>query len=65
MRKLAQKRYARALAFATQKHDGQMRIGGDAYITHPVAVAQIVRDWGYPTQENKVSRFHCFPIYLP
>ena len=58
MRKLAQKRCARALAFATQKHDGQMRIGGDAYITHPVAVAQTVRDWGYPAAYQIAALFH-------
>ena len=37
-----------ALAFATQKHDGQTRRGGLAYITHPVAVAEMLaaREFG-------------------
>lgn len=40
--------YRRALAFATEKHAGQVRVGGLPYITHPVAVAEIVhaRDLG-------------------
>ena len=58
MRKRAEQTYARALAFATQKHAGQMRIGGDAYITHPVAVAQTVRDWGYPVSYQIAALFH-------
>ena len=31
-------RYTAALAFASKKHSGQLRIGGDPYITHPAAV---------------------------
>ena len=29
----------RALIFAEEKHAGQKRIGGDDYITHPIAVS--------------------------
>ena len=32
-----------ALEYATQKHAGQKRIGGDDYITHPIAVCEIVK----------------------
>ena len=58
MRKRAGVRYAQALAFATEKHAGQKRIGGDEYITHPVAVAEIARAWGYPTAYQIAALFH-------
>ena len=32
-----------ALVYATEKHKGQKRIGGDDYITHPIAVCEIVK----------------------
>ena len=52
------KRYEAALAFATRKHAGQKRIGGDDYITHPVAVAEMVRAWGYPVSYQITALFH-------
>ena len=58
MHKDVRVRYARALAFATDKHTGQKRIGGDDYITHPVAVAEIVRAWGYPVSYQIAALFH-------
>ncbi|MBM4415752.1 MAG: bifunctional (p)ppGpp synthetase/guanosine-3',5'-bis(diphosphate) 3'-pyrophosphohydrolase [Chloroflexi bacterium] len=33
-----------ALDFATRAHDGQLRQSGDPFITHPVAVAQLVAE---------------------
>ncbi len=51
-------RYAKALAFATEKHDGQYRIGGLPYITHPVAVAELLRDQGYNTDYQIAGLFH-------
>ena len=36
----------RAAAAATSAHDGQIRRTGEPYITHPIAVAQIVADLG-------------------
>lgn len=50
--------YDDALFFAEQKHRGQMRIGGAPYITHPVAVAGILRDWGYPLEYQITGLFH-------
>ena len=38
-----EERYDNALRFAAEKHKGQFRIGGDEYITHPMAVAEIVK----------------------
>ncbi len=34
----------RALEFAIEKHDGQMRRSGEPYVTHPVAVARLVAE---------------------
>lgn len=50
--------YSKALAFATQKHSGQLRIGGAPYITHPVAVAQLVRESGYGLDYQMTALFH-------
>ncbi|MFZ1812417.1 MAG: RelA/SpoT family protein [Candidatus Saccharimonadales bacterium] len=35
-----------AITLATEKHKGQKRRSGEAYITHPLAVAGILCDWG-------------------
>lgn len=51
-------RYAAALAFATKKHEGQFRIGGLPYITHPVAVAKIVEEKGGDTDAVITALFH-------
>ncbi|MGN1104257.1 MAG: HD domain-containing protein [Candidatus Coproplasma sp.] len=51
-------RYNHALAFATQKHEGQFRIGGLEYITHPVSVAQIVIEKGGDTDAAIAALFH-------
>ena len=51
-------RYEKALAFATEKHSGQFRVGGLPYITHPVAVAELLRDKGYDTDYQIAGLFH-------
>ena len=38
-----------AYEFAREAHSGQMRQSGDPYITHPVAVAEILIDLGLDT----------------
>ncbi len=36
----------RALSFAVDKHRGQNRVSGEPYVTHPIAVADIIIDLG-------------------
>lgn len=47
-----------ALEFAAQKHKGQYRVGGAEYITHPIAVAEIVRANGKNTDYQIAALFH-------
>ena len=51
-------RLKRALDFATEKHKGQKRIGGDDYITHPVAVCEIVKNKGFNEDYQITALFH-------
>lgn len=51
-------RYERALKFATEKHKGQYRVGGAEYITHPIAVAEIMRANGKNTDYQITALFH-------
>lgn len=53
-----EERYDNALRFAAEKHKGQFRIGGDEYITHPMAVAEIVRQKGYGIDVQIAALFH-------
>ena len=50
--------YRRALAFATEKHAGQTRIGGLPYITHPMAVAEIVYEKKMEIDYAVTALFH-------
>ena len=47
-----------ALRFAKEKHKGQKRIGGDDYITHPVAVMEIVKSQGLDESYQIAALFH-------
>ena len=47
-----------ALEFAKEKHEGQKRIGGADYITHPMAVADIVKDHGFDESYQIAALFH-------
>ena len=50
--------YEKAYEFAKEKHGTQKRIGGDPYITHPVAVADILKKEGYDIEYQIVALFH-------
>jgi len=50
--------YNKCLEYATNKHKGQKRIGGDEYISHPVAVSNMLKDLGYPISFQVTGLFH-------
>ena len=41
-----------AYQYASKAHEGQMRQSGDPYITHPIAVAQILVELGMDTETD-------------
>ena len=47
-----------ALEFAKAKHKAQKRIGGDDYITHPIAVCEIVKSQGLDKNYQIAALFH-------
>ena len=51
-------RYFSALAYATAKHNGQTRKEGVPYITHPIAVAEILEQKGYGEDYIIAGLFH-------
>ena len=53
-----EKKVQNAYEFAKAKHNGQKRIGGDDYITHPVAVSEIVKSQGLGENYQITALFH-------
>ncbi len=51
-------KFNNALLFARQKHKGQFRRGGKEYITHPVAVSEILRQKGFEEDYLIAGLFH-------
>ncbi len=51
--------FAKALAFATRAHEGQVRKGaGSPYITHPLAVASLVGEYGGDEEQAIAALLH-------
>jgi ADP-ribosylglycohydrolase len=48
----------RSISFATLKHKGQKRIGGDDYISHPISVSKKLNDMGYSINYQLAALFH-------
>ena len=48
----------RAYYYAAQAHDGQFRISGDPYVTHPLAVAGILREMHMDHQSVAAAMLH-------
>lgn len=55
---MTDERLKKALEYATEKHSGQFRVGGAEYITHPIAVCEIVREHGKNTDYQIAALFH-------
>ena len=53
-----EKQWLKAVSFTKEKHEGQSRMGGDAYITHPLAVVEILNSFGYNGEFSYVGLFH-------
>jgi len=47
-----------AYHFSAMAHEGQLRISGDPYISHPVAVADIIADWHLDPQALIAALLH-------
>ena len=48
----------KAINFAKEKHTGQYSMGGDEYITHPLAVMELVKEKGYDDNYQLCALFH-------
>lgn len=48
----------KAYAFAEQKHEGQLRVSGEPFFTHPVAVANILADMELDTSSVTAALLH-------
>ncbi|MDO4481697.1 MAG: ADP-ribosylglycohydrolase family protein [Bacillota bacterium] len=57
-KKIQRMYYDEAYKYAEMMHEGQKRIGGEAYITHPAAVAEILRKKDFPLEYRIAGLFH-------
>src|SRR5262249_58600249 len=51
-------RIEEAYQFSDAAHQGQFRLSGHPYISHPLAVAEIVADWQLDTQAVMAALLH-------
>ena len=56
--KLTELDFKKALEFATLKHSGQYRKGGLPYITHPIAVSEMLKEQGFGIDYRIAGLFH-------
>ncbi|NMM36014.1 MAG: bifunctional (p)ppGpp synthetase/guanosine-3',5'-bis(diphosphate) 3'-pyrophosphohydrolase [Glaciimonas sp.] len=52
------KKVKEAYRFSDERHLGQMRQSGEAYISHPIAVAEICADWKLDAQAIMAALLH-------
>ncbi len=50
--------FDRAHDYATKMHSGQIRIGGAPYISHPIAVAEMLKHNSFPLEYQITGLFH-------
>ena len=48
----------KAIDFMKQKHEGQTRLQGTPYYTHPLAVANMLKEKGFPIEYQLAGLFH-------
>jgi guanosine-3',5'-bis(diphosphate) 3'-pyrophosphohydrolase len=48
----------KAILYAMKKHEGQKRIGGEPYITHPLTVAMMLEQKGFGNDYILTGLFH-------
>ncbi|HEX3081810.1 MAG TPA: HD domain-containing protein, partial [Candidatus Saccharimonadia bacterium] len=48
----------RALEYAVKAHEGQKRMSGEPYVVHPIAVAEIVAEWGMQCEVIVAALLH-------
>ncbi|WP_341676786.1 bifunctional (p)ppGpp synthetase/guanosine-3',5'-bis(diphosphate) 3'-pyrophosphohydrolase [Niveibacterium sp. SC-1] len=53
-----QERVERAVRFSAEAHLGQKRISGEPYVTHPVAVTEILAEWHMDVQALVAALLH-------
>ncbi len=51
----------RAIEIATYAHEGQVRFNGEPYITHPIAVMELVRIQGHSETAQQLAVLHDAP----
>lgn len=55
---MCSERFEMAYNFAKKMHEGAFRMGGEPYITHPAAVAEMIRQQGYNEDYQIAALFH-------